>query len=117
MADLLTHQITPLPTIPLAWLPFYTFDTVEYIHPDTLKGHICIERLEAVELNEEEICVAAKLAFPTLIDNAHDDDSEYDIFDGLLYSMQEPTKFAPTILGLYYPPKLDHKSYIVAMKM
>ena len=60
VADVLSHQVEPLPGVPSIWLSVDTYDTTQFIHPDALFGISCIQRipLEADELIADEIILA-----------------------------------------------------------
>ena len=43
VAVVLSRQVEPLPSVPNIWLPVCTYDTIQYIHPDTLDGDSCVQ--------------------------------------------------------------------------
>ena len=55
MADVLSRQVDPLPGIPNKWLPVATYDTIQFIHPDSIVGDACLFLWKADNLNAKDI--------------------------------------------------------------
>ena len=90
-----------------------TFDTAEYIDPDAFPDDNADMRLplEADSIDREELMKEQQLNYVDLFEEANDDDSEYRIFGGLLYSIKPVSPLAPEYPRLILPEKF-HKQVI-----
>ena len=88
-----------------------TYDTMKFIHPDSVVGETCKQqiRLEADELDAGEIRLAQRSKFLELFDGASEDGIDYEIFEGLLYSGREPSKYSASYPRLVLPSKFREK--------
>jgi hypothetical protein len=82
-------------------------DTDEWIDPDALGDDEAYKRLplEAHGINIDEVRDLQKQEFEDEITHAGEDDSPYEIFDGLLYSIRKPTPHAAIYPRLVLPQK------------
>ena len=65
--------------MPTLWLPVDTYDTVQFIHPDSIVGEACKLRilLEGDELHADEVRLAQCIEFHDLFDKVTEDESDY----------------------------------------
>ena len=82
-----------------------TLDTEEWVNahlPDGLEA--CHIPFETDMMDEGAVRRAQQEHFPDLIRQAPDPDSDYALFDGLLYSTRTPTRFDADYPRLVLPP-------------
>ena len=56
-------------------------------------------------MNAGDVRLAQCITFPNLFDKAAEDESDHEIFEGLLYSVKEPSKYAASYPRLVLPSK------------
>ena len=101
----------PMPFVPVRCLAamtsssISTIDTGEWVAADFPEGDE-VERipLEADGLTKDRVCAEQLVKFEEYFKLAREDDSEYAVIDGLLYSVKRPTKFDVIYPRLVLPP-------------
>ena len=80
-------------------------DTVHWVDPDSLQGPHAIDRipLGADLLQADSVRKSQLEQFPSLFIEAREEESDYEVHDGLLYSIKRPTDRSPWYPRLVLP--------------
>ena len=100
-ADLMSRLPPPLSVA--------TLDTTEWVDPDAIGGQSMLDRLplEADALDAKEVREAQQAEFLALFNEATEHESDYEIHDGLLYSIKRPTNSSPWYPRLVLPERFQ----------